>query len=200
MERKPTTIVFVLGGPGAGKGTMCAKIVQNFGFVHLSAGDLLREEMNSGSAHGEMISTMIKEGKIVPSEVTVGLLEKAIQNSDKTKFLIDGFPRNEENNSAWEKDVAPKVNLEFVLCLECPEEVLESRLLRRGEESVAAGGQRRTDDNLESIRKRFRTFQEQTRPVLEHYERIGKLRRINSNQPIEQVYAEIHELFKHHLI
>lgn len=93
------------GGPGAGKGTQCANIVKEFGFIHLSAGDLLRAEMNSGSKHGEMISTMIKNGQIVPSSVTVGLLDKAMKESGKTKFLIDGFPRNDENNSSWEKEV-----------------------------------------------------------------------------------------------
>jgi UMP-CMP kinase len=67
--------------------------------------------MNSGSKHGEMISTMIKNGQIVPSEVTVGLLEKAMQASGKSKFLIDGFPRNEENNGSWEK----QVNSTFIL-------------------------------------------------------------------------------------
>lgn len=116
---KPT-VVFVLGkhvrsfhfikrswtgGPGAGKGTQCSNIVNNFGFVHLSAGDLLREEQASGSKHGAMIADMIKNGQIVPSEVTVGLLDKAMQASGKSKFLIDGFPRNEENNNAWKKEV-----------------------------------------------------------------------------------------------
>lgn len=186
------TVVFVLGGPGAGKGTMCARIVQNFGFVHLSAGDLLRAEMRSGSAHGEMISTMIKEGKIVPSEVTVGLLEKAMQSSDKTRFLIDGFPRNEENNNSWERHMAPKVDFQFVLCLDCPEEVLEKRLLDRG----AAAEVKRDDDNIVSIKKRFKTFQDETRPVLEYYKNKGKLRTINSNQTVDQVYAEIEELFR----
>jgi len=185
------TVVFVLGGPGAGKGTMCARIVENYGFVHLSAGDLLREEMRSGSKHGEMINTMIKEGKIVPSEVTVGLLQKAMDSNEKKRFLIDGFPRNEENNQSWEKVVGPKVDLRFVMCLDCPEDVLETRLLRRGETATV----KRDDDNLESIRKRFRTFQDQTRPVLEYYESKGMLRRINSNKPVDEVYDQIQTIF-----
>lgn len=98
-------VVFVLGGPGSGKGTQCTRIVNDFGYVHLSAGDLLREEMNSGSKHGEMISTMIKNGEIVPSVVTVNLLKTAIEKSGKDKFLVDGFPRNQENNSSWEENV-----------------------------------------------------------------------------------------------
>jgi len=185
---KPT-VVFVLGGPGSGKGTNCARIVQDFGFVHLSAGDLLREEMASGSSHGEMIKGMIKEGKIVPSEVTVSLLEGAMEKSHAKRFLIDGFPRNEENHQAWERQVAPKVNFEFVLFLDCPEHILEQRLLKRGQ---ASG---RDDDNLESIKKRFRTFQEQTRVVLDYYGKLGKVRTIDSDREPDQVYADIQKLF-----
>src|SRR5437763_8643303 len=73
-------VIFVLGGPGAGKGTQCAKLVADYGFKHLSAGDLLREEQDRpGSEFGEMIKTYIKEGTIVPMEVTVQLLENAMK-------------------------------------------------------------------------------------------------------------------------
>ena len=72
-------IIFVLGGPGTGKGTQCANLVKNYNFVHLSAGDLLRAEIASNSKDGELISGIIKEGKIVPSEITVGLLKKSVE-------------------------------------------------------------------------------------------------------------------------
>lgn len=89
------TVIFVLGGPGAGKGTQCANLVRDYGFKHLSAGDLLREEQDRpGSEFGEMIKTYIREGKIVPMEVTIKLLENAMlaamDKEDKKKFLIDG--------------------------------------------------------------------------------------------------------------
>src|ERR1700761_3989328 len=90
------TVIFVLGGPGSGKGTQCAKLVKDFGFKHLSAGDLLREEQDRpGSEYGEMIKHNIREGIIVPMEVTIMLLEKAIlrsiDESGVTRFLIDGM-------------------------------------------------------------------------------------------------------------
>ena len=88
---KKYKVVFVLGGPGAGKGTNCARIQEEFGYVHLSAGDLLRAERSSGSALADMINTYIVEGKIVPAEVTVKLLLGAMEKSGKTKFLIDGM-------------------------------------------------------------------------------------------------------------
>lgn len=94
-------VVFVLGGPGSGKGTNCAKLVETFGFIHLSAGDLLREERQSGSELAEMINTYIAEGKIVPAEVTVRLLHNAMEKSGKKKFLVDGFPRDLMNLQCW---------------------------------------------------------------------------------------------------
>ena len=89
-------VVFVLGGPGAGKGTQCANLVRDYGFRHLSAGDLLRAEQDrEGSEYGEMIKKYIREGDIVPMEVTVKLLENAMKEDIKDKhgkgsFLIDG--------------------------------------------------------------------------------------------------------------
>ncbi|CAM9940082.1 unnamed protein product, partial [Hapterophycus canaliculatus] len=119
-------VVFVLGGPGSGKGTQCEIIagVEALGYVHLSAGDLLRAERNSGSDLAGMINDFIREGKIVPAEVTVGLLRKAMASSGKSRFLIDGFPRNPDNLAAWEASTAGgAVIFDFALFLDCPEEV-----------------------------------------------------------------------------
>ncbi|KAF9428475.1 hypothetical protein BGZ94_002266 [Podila epigama] len=101
---KDTTVIFVLGGPGAGKGTQCANLVRDFGFVHLSAGDLLRaEQERPGSQYGELIKTYIKEGKIVPMEVTIALLENEMLASGQTRFLIDGFPRKMDQALKFEE-------------------------------------------------------------------------------------------------
>lgn len=97
-------VLFILGGPGAGKGTVCKKIVKAYGYVHLSAGDLLREERTKpGSEYGELIENHIKNGTIVPAEITCNLLDRAIQtsNTPHKRFLIDGFPRNQENLRGW---------------------------------------------------------------------------------------------------
>ncbi|XP_048127677.1 UMP-CMP kinase isoform X3 [Rhodamnia argentea] len=102
-KEKNLFITFVLGGPGSGKGTQCAKIVENFGYTHLSAGELLRREIASNSEDGAMLLDTIKEGKIVPSEVTVKLIQKEMESCGNCKFLIDGFPRNEENRIAFEQ-------------------------------------------------------------------------------------------------
>lgn len=180
-------VYFVLGNAGSGKGSQCAKLVEKYGFAHLSAGDLLRAEVSSGSAQGEMIAGMLKEGKIVPGEVTIGLLKGAIaKSSDKPGILIDGFPREVTQAGAFEKDVS---GFEFALFFDCPEEELERRLLSRGQTSG------RTDDNLESIRKRFRTFGETCFPVIQYYEAKGKAHRIDSTKSIDEVFAEVDKLF-----
>jgi len=183
-EKKPT-VVFVLGGPGSGKGTQCANIVQHFGYTHLSAGDLLRAEIKSGSENGTMIQNMIKEGKIVPSEVTIKLLQRAIEESGNDKFLIDGFPRNEENRAAFE-DVT-KIEPAFVLFFDCSKEEMERRLLSRN--------QGREDDNIETIRKRFNVFLESSLPVIEHYDSRGKVRKIDAARPVEEVFESVKAVF-----
>ncbi|XP_040994953.1 UMP-CMP kinase 3-like isoform X2 [Juglans microcarpa x Juglans regia] len=183
-EKKPT-VVFVLGGPGSGKGTQCANIVQHFGYTHLSAGDLLRAESNSGSENGTMIQNMMKEGKIVPSEVTIKLLQRAMTESGNDRFLIDGFPRNEENRAAFE-DIT-KIEPAFVLFFDCSEEEMERRILNRN--------QGREDDNIETIRKRFKVFSESSLPVIDHYKSRGKVRQIDAGRPVEEVFESVKAVF-----
>ena len=166
-------VAFVLGGPGSGKGTQCSKLVEEFGVVHLSAGDLLRAHIKSGSEDGKMVADMIANGQIVPSSVTVGLLQGAMDASGKSQFLIDGFPRNDENRVAFEAHtgIIPSV----IFFFDCPEAEMERRLLGRNEG--------RTDDNAATIRKRFAVFQQQSLPVVEHYEKQGKVARISAGEP-----------------
>ncbi|KAI3892055.1 hypothetical protein MKX03_030889 [Papaver bracteatum] len=182
---KKVKVVFVLGGPGSGKGTQCSNIVEHFGFTHLSAGDLLRAEIKSGSENGTMISNMIKEGKIVPSEVTVKLLQRAMNESENDKFLIDGFPRNEENRAAFENvtGIVP----EFVLFFDCSEEEMEKRLLGRN--------QGREDDNIETIKKRFKVFMESSIPVVDYYASKDKVRKIDAAKPIAEVFESVKTCF-----
>lgn len=137
------------GGPGCGKGTQCKLITSTFGYVHLSAGDLLREERNTGSELADMINTFIKEGKIVPAEVTINLLRKAMHASGKRRFLIDGFPRKLDNLEAWMEAMGGESVLGMVLVFDCPEDVMEERLMERGKTSG------RSDDNAETIKKRY---------------------------------------------
>ncbi|XP_078474492.1 UMP-CMP kinase-like [Lampetra planeri] len=122
-------VVFVLGGPGAGKGTQCEKIVETFGYTHLSAGDLLRAERSrKGSEFGTLIEKCIREGSIVPVEITLALLKKAMEETmakdpSKSLFLVDGFPRNKDNLEGWQRHMEGKANVKFVLFFDCSNEV-----------------------------------------------------------------------------
>uniref|UniRef100_A0A7S0WVZ6 UMP-CMP kinase n=1 Tax=Pyramimonas obovata TaxID=1411642 RepID=A0A7S0WVZ6_9CHLO len=182
-------VVFVLGGPGAGKGTQCANLIRDYGFEHLSAGDLLRAHVKSGTKEGNVVAEMIKNGQIVPSEVTVGLLQEAMKASGKEKFLIDGFPRNDENRGAFERVMG--YDCEFVLFFDCPEDVMEKRLLGRNEG--------RTDDNIETIRKRFKVFVESSMPVVQYYEGLGKVRRVVADRDVNEVYEVTKTFFNQYL-
>lgn len=189
----PINVVFVLGGPGSGKGTQCAKLVNEYKFVHLSAGDLLREEKNTeGSEFGELIDHYIKEGLIVPQEITINLLKNAIVKnyegeSKARNFLVDGFPRKMDQAISFENKITDG---KAVLYFECPEEVMLKRLLNRGKTSG------RSDDNLESIKKRFKTFIDTSMPVVDYYADHGKVIKVNCNEPVDQVYAHVVEQFK----
>ncbi|XP_066935736.1 uncharacterized protein [Clytia hemisphaerica] len=178
IQEKP--IVFVLGGPGSGKGTQCAKIVEKYGFLHLSAGDLLRAEVKKGSEIGAKIDQAIKEGQLVPQDVTICLLKEAmVAKADSKGFLIDGFPREIKQGKQFERQVA---FASLMLNYECPDEVLTERLIERGKHSG------RVDDNIESIKKRLVLFHEKTSPVVQHYSEI--VSSIQANRSIDEVFED----------
>ncbi|KAI0713332.1 UMP-CMP kinase [Earliella scabrosa] len=198
FDHTKVTVLFVLGGPGAGKGTQCANLVKDFGFCHLSAGDLLRAEQNrEGSEYGEMIRKYIREGQIVPMEVTVKLLENAMRaalaenregdgwQDGKGRFLIDGFPRKMDQALKFDQDVCLS---SMVLFFTTTEEEMLKRLLERGKTSG------REDDNEESIKKRFRVYKEQTMPVIEHYSKEGKVATIDATATIDVVHEKAKEI------
>jgi len=200
FNNSKVTVVFVLGGPGAGKGTQCAKLVEQFGFCHLSAGDLLRVEQNrEGSTYGQLIKTCIREGTIVPMEVTVKLLENAMCSAMEEgrpgdswatgygRFLIDGFPRKMDQALRFDEEVCLS---SLVLFFTTTEEVMLSRLLNRGKTSG------REDDNEESIKKRFHTYRETTMPVVEYYNKLGKVAEVDSTASVDEVYSNSSDVIR----
>nr|CAG4712467.1 unnamed protein product [Naegleria fowleri] len=174
-------VVFVLG-------TQCAKLVEKYKFVHLSTGDLLRAESKKDTEQGRMIDSYMKEGKLVPGQVTIHLLKQAILgHEDKnTTFLVDGFPREMQQAFDFEQFICKGM---FVLFFECPEDVLEKRLLERGKTSG------RSDDNIESIKKRFKTFLSQSLPVVDYFKKTDRVRTIDSTGTPEEVFAQVCKLF-----
>lgn len=184
-------VVFVLGAPGAGKGTQCAKIVERYGFVHLSAGDLLRaERQKPESAVGDMINNHIRNGTIVPVEVTCSLIEKAMIESGSNRFLVDGFPRNKDNLDGWNSVMEGKATVRCVVFLDCPQKVCLERCLARG-----AAGSGRLDDNVESLTKRFDTYMNSTMPIIEHYDKMSLVHRFDAARSPDQVFSDVEKVF-----
>lgn len=189
QSQKPL-VIFVLGGPGAGKGTQCTNIQKNYNYIHLSAGDLLREERNNpNSQNGKLIDEYIRNGQIVPVEITVQLLKNAMQynidNKQIYRFLIDGFPRNQDNLDGWYRVIGDYARVQNVLFFDCSEQTMENRLLQRG---LTSG---RTDDNADSIRKRFITYKESTKPIIDYFDKLGLVNKIDADQTVEQVFIQV---------
>ena len=190
-KRKKPAVMFVLGGPGAGKGTQCAKLSEKYGMVHLSAGDLLRNARDSGSENGRLIEGILKEGGIVPVQITLDLLKEEIMSTSCSRFLIDGFPRNYDNLNGWLESSMDKVcDVEGCIFFDCPQDELEKRLLDRGKTSG------RSDDNLDSARKRFVTYQKSTMPIVEYYRDKGMLLAVSGDQGVEAVFKDLDKLMK----
>ncbi|KJZ76732.1 hypothetical protein HIM_04068 [Hirsutella minnesotensis 3608] len=140
-----------------------------------------------GSQFGDLIRSYIKDGLIVPMEVTVQLLENAMvdalsrSGSAKGRFLVDGFPRKMDQAHRFEEAVCPA---RLVLFYDCPEAEMQRRLLERGKTSG------RADDNAESIRKRFRTFVETSMPVVDYYDKQGRVVKIDATATPDNVFAD----------
>uniref|UniRef100_A0A8C3VIG3 Adenylate kinase 1 n=1 Tax=Catharus ustulatus TaxID=91951 RepID=A0A8C3VIG3_CATUS len=168
---KQHKIIFVVGGPGSGKGTQCEKIVQKYGYTHLSTGDLLRAEVSSGSERGKKLQAIMEKGELVPLDTVLDMLRDAmVAKADVSKgFLIDGYPREVKQGEEFEKKIAPPTLLLYV---DAGKDTMVKRLLKRGETSG------RVDDNEETIKKRLETYYKATEPVIAFYKSRGIVRQL----------------------
>jgi len=186
-------VAFVIGGPGSGKGTQCERIAAEFGFVHLSAGELLRaERKREGSPLGAEIEEIIQSGGVVRSEIIASLLEQAMREAgwESAKFVIDGYPRSVEQLRGWEDSLSSRVNLLCCMSIEVGREEMRKRLLGRAKSSG------RLDDNAETIEKRFVTYEEETGPLLEHFESAGVLQRVDGEGSVDAVWSNVKGLLE----
>ncbi|XP_043386600.1 adenylate kinase isoenzyme 1 isoform X1 [Chelonia mydas] len=181
---KNSKIIFVVGGPGSGKGTQCEKIVQKYGYTHLSTGDLLRAEVNSGSERGKKLSAIMEKGELVPLDTVLDMLRDAmVAKADVSKgFLIDGYPREVKQGVEFEKKIAPPTLLLYV---DAGKDTMVKRLLKRGETSG------RVDDNEETIKKRLDTYYKATEPVIAFYEKRGIIRKLNAEGSVDDVFIQV---------
>lgn len=189
-------VVFVLGGPGTGKGTMCELAETQLGWNHLSTGELLRAEQEAGGAHAAAIEEQLAIGRLAPNEIVVELLkaamEKTTRTTGKSNFLLDGYPRCQANLDSWYEMFGRDTELPKMLFLECPFEVLEKRILGR------ASFTGRSDDNVENIRLRYDTFKRETLPMVEFFRGLNKCVEIDTSQDRQAVYALVKENLAEH--
>jgi len=187
-------IVFILGGPGSGKGTICTRLVSDFKFLHLSVGDLLRSEVASGSAVGHEVEGIMKSGGLVSDRLALSIvresIEKARSMTDKGPFrvLLDGFPRTLDQAMMFESSVC---RVSRIVWLTCSDEILVDRILARG---LTSG---RQDDNAESVRIRLKAFNENTEKIREHFASLNddRLVVLDASLNTEEVYDKVRSLF-----
>ncbi|XP_069674128.1 adenylate kinase isoenzyme 1 isoform X2 [Periplaneta americana] len=182
LKEAKLPIIWVLGGPGSGKGTQCDKIVAKYGFTHLSTGDLLRNEVQSGSERGKKLNAIMERGELVPLDAVLGLLTEAMLNNVSTSkgFLIDGYPRELEQGLTFEKKIG---ECSVILNFDVSPETMTKRLLHRAQTSG------RVDDNEETIKKRLNTFSKHSKPVIEHFS--SKCKTINAERDPAEIFKDV---------
>lgn len=182
--------LILFGPPGSGKGTQAEKLIEKYGLIHLSTGNLLREEINNRTTLGLEAKNFMDQGQLVPDAVVIGMIESALDNNPAAGgFLFDGFPRTVAQAIALD-ELLDKKNSEIhiVLALEVTTEELIERLLNRGKTSG------RSDDvNVEVIKARIVEYENKTSPVAGHYDTMGKVQRVKGEGSIDDIFTALCE-------
>lgn len=177
--------IILFGPPGSGKGTQSEKLIDRYGLIHLSTGNLLREQIANQTRLGLEAKKFMDSGQLVPDSVVIGMIRSAIkENPDAGGFLFDGFPRTVAQSQALDELLAEHHSeINALLALEVSEQELISRLLNRGKTSG------RSDDvNEQIIRARIAEYESKTTPVAEYYDQFGKAVKINGVGEVDAIF------------
>ncbi len=187
--------IVLFGPPGAGKGTQARRMVNKYGVVQLSTGEMLRDAAASGSEIGQRAKAVIENGQLMPDDVMVEIVSDRIDEPDCANgFILDGFPRTIPQAEALDKLLAEKgLTLDHVIELLVDDDVLVSRIAARAAEEAAAG-RSRADDNIETLKKRLAVYHERTTPVLPYYRDKSILKTVDGMADIDDVAAQIDAL------
>ncbi|KGN72066.1 adenylate kinase [Porphyromonas gulae] len=179
--------VLIFGAPGSGKGTQSEELIRRYGFRHISTGELLRAEIKAQTELGQAAAGYINEGHLVPDSLIVDMMEKLISTLAGAEGIIfDGFPRTIPQAEAMETMLARHGwKVDIVLNLQVPEEILIERLLNRGKISG------RSDDNIDTIRKRLEVYADETAPLVDFYTRKNVLHNVVGTGTIEEIALRI---------
>lgn len=196
----------LLGAPGAGKGTQAARIAEKYGITHISTGDIFRKNLKEGTPVGLKAKAYIDKGQLVPDEVTCEIVAERLKEADCQKgFMLDGFPRNVYQAQALEKmtDIDVVLNIAVDLnklmarltgrrvCAACGESYhvstfTQSKCLKCGGDVI-----QRADDTEETVGKRLQVYTEQTQPLIDFYQKKGKLQSVDGMAAIDDVFADV---------
>lgn len=177
--------IILFGPPGSGKGTQSEKLIEKYGFIHLSTGDLLRSEIANETALGKEAKNFMDKGQLVPDEVVIGMISSALEANPQAKgFLFDGFPRTTAQCEALDKLLQfKKKEIHIVLALDVTEEELLKRLLNRG---LTSG--RSDDSNTAVIKARIVEYHQKTSAVADYYSRFNKVNKIKGEGTVDEIF------------
>lgn len=187
--------IILFGPPGAGKGTQAEKLIKQYGLIHLSTGDMLREEIAKQTPLGLEAKELIEQGKLVPDEIVIGMIQERIKyHADANGFIFDGFPRTTvqaEKLDAMLEQLGESIDV--MLSLIVTDEVIIERILNRGKISG-----RVDDQSVDIIQKRIDTYNKQTAIVENHYKAQAKHKGIKGVGSIDDTFGAIVEIIEEH--
>jgi adenylate kinase len=180
--------IVIFGAPGSGKGTQSEKMIQKYGFGHISTGDVLRDQIKRGTELGKTAKGYINNGQLIPDDLMVSILADVYDSfgKDHKGVIFDGFPRTIPQAEALKEMLAKRGHkVAAMIELDVPEDELMKRLILRGKESG------RSDDNEETIKKRLTVYHNQTAPLIDWYEKEGIHHHINGLGELDRIFADI---------
>jgi len=190
--------IILLGPPGSGKGTQAQRLVQRYGIVQLSTGEMLRAAVAAGTPIGLKAKDIMASGGLVPDDVVVGIISDRIEQDDARKgFILDGFPRTVPQAEALDELLKHKhMKLDAVIELRVNESALLDRVETRAAETRARGEEVRVDDTPEVLTKRLASYRSMTEPLIHYYSEKRKLITVDGMMTIEQVTREISRILQ----
>ena len=180
--------IVIFGAPGAGKGTQSDKMIEKYGFGHISTGDVLRNEIKNGTELGKTAKGYIDNGQLIPDDLMVNILASVYDTfgSDHKGVIFDGFPLTTPQAEALKKMLSERGHkIAAIIELDVPEEELMARLINRGKESG------RSDDNEETIKKRLNVYHTQTSPLIDWYEKEGVHYHVKGIGTLEEIFGRV---------
>lgn len=182
--------IVIFGAPGSGKGTQSDKIVEKYGFKHISTGDVLRNEIKNETQLGATARQYIDKGQLIPDSLMVDILAATYDRLCPCKGVIfDGFPRTIPQAESLASLLAARhTAVSAMIDLDVPDAVLTERLINRGKTSG------RADDNEETIKKRLSVYKNQTAPLIEWYKKAGTFHHVEGVGPVDEIFAEISKI------